>query len=81
MADYVRTQVLLEKRQRELLNEIAEQTGISFSELLRQMIDAQLHSRTYDEMQHAAEKLCDDYRSDSSLTEMTALDGEDFLNV
>ena len=36
MTDYVRTQVLLEKKQRQQLDEIAEKSGISFSELVAQ---------------------------------------------
>ncbi len=55
MSDFVRTQVLLEKRQRVQLDKIAEDMGISFSELVREFLDAQLRLRTYDEMRRAAE--------------------------
>jgi hypothetical protein len=81
MADYIRTQVLLAKKQRNQLDEIARNAGISFSELVRDFLDAQLRIHTYEDMRHAAEQLCDDYTHDGSLTDMTALDGEDFINV
>jgi hypothetical protein len=80
MANYIRTQILLKKEQRDQLDEIARETGISFSELVRDFIDAQMRIRTYENMQRAAQKLRQDYAVDSNLTGMTALDGEDFLN-
>jgi predicted DNA-binding ribbon-helix-helix protein len=81
MTDYIRTQILLEKEQRKQLREIAERDGVSFSELVRDLLDLQLRSRAYEEMRHAAEQLCGDYSKDKQLTDMSALDGEDFLNV
>ena len=81
MANYIRTQVLLEKKQRSQLDEIAQKAGISFSELVRDFLDAQMRIRTYEDMRRAAEQLGDDYARDGNLTDMTALDGEDFINV
>jgi hypothetical protein len=80
MSDFIRTQVLLEKKQRIQLDKIAEDMGISFSELVRDYLNAQLRIRTYEEMRHAAELLYDDYAKDDELTAMTGLDGEDFIN-
>jgi hypothetical protein len=80
MSDFVRTQVLLEKKQRVQLDKIAEDMGISFSELVRDFLNAQLRLRTYEEMRRAAEQLYDDYSNDEDLTAMSALDGEDFIN-
>jgi len=80
MSDLVRTQVLLEKKQRSELDEIASREGRSFSELVRIFLDAQLRQRQYDEMRLAAEQLRADYQEGGELTAMTALDGEDFLN-
>ncbi len=80
MSDYIRTQVLLEKKQRVQLNKIAEEMGISFSELVRDFLVAQLRQHTYEEMRLAAEQLLNDYTNDEALTEMTALDGEEFIN-
>jgi AraC-like DNA-binding protein len=81
MTDYIRTQVLLEKKQRIQLDEIAQHAGISFSELVRDFLDAQMRIHTYENMRRAADQLRDDYANDGSLTDMTVLDGEDFLNA
>lgn len=81
MTDYIRTQILLEKKQREQLDEIAEHSGVSFSELVRNFLNAQLRIRKYAELQRAAEQLYADYTQNSDLTDMTALDGEDFINA
>ena len=72
---------MLEKRQRSQLDEIAQNAGISFSELVREFLDAQMRIRTYENMRRAAEQLRDDYAIGGSLTEMSTLDGEDFMNV
>jgi hypothetical protein len=80
MTNYIRTQILLKKEQRNQLDEIARETGISFSELVRDFLDAQMRIRAYENMQRAAQKLKQDYVKDSNLTDMTALDGEDFIN-
>ena len=63
------------------MDEIAQNAGISFSELVQDFLDAQMRIRTYDNMRRAAEQLCIDYVQDGSLTEMSTLDGEDFVNV
>ena len=80
MTDYIRTQILLEKKQRLQLDEIAEKEGISFSEVVRNFLNSQLQVHAYREMQRAAELLRDDYTNDSHLTDMTALDSEEFIN-
>jgi hypothetical protein len=81
MTNYIRTQILLEEKQRHQLDEIARNSGISFSELVRDLIDAQIRLRTYENMRRAAEQLYNDYANDSNLTDLTALDGEDFINA
>ncbi|MHC1781375.1 MAG: hypothetical protein AB9891_01205 [Anaerolineaceae bacterium] len=80
MTDYTRTQILLEKSQHTQLKEIAENQGKTFSELVREYLDAQLRLRNYEEIRRAAHLLREDYTGDADLTGMTALDGEDFLN-
>ena len=80
MTDFIRTQILLEKKQRIQLDNIAESMGVSFSELVRDFLNAQLRLRTYEEMRRAAELLYSDYANDEDLTAMTALDGEEFSN-
>jgi predicted DNA-binding ribbon-helix-helix protein len=81
MTNYIRTQILLEKKQHEQLDEIAQNAGVSFSELVREFLDTQMRIRVYEDMRSAAEQLKDDYAHDDSLTAMTALDGEDLINV
>ena len=81
MSDLVRTQVLLEKSQRDEITQIARSQGKSFSELVREYLTRQLRQQKYEEMRMAAEQLQDDYAEGSSLVEMTALDREDFLNA
>jgi metal-responsive CopG/Arc/MetJ family transcriptional regulator len=80
MSNYIRIQVLLDKKQRTQLDEIARKQGISFSELVRDFLDAQMRIRAYEDMRRAAQQLVSDYANDISLTDMTALDGEDFIN-
>jgi hypothetical protein len=80
MSEFIRTQVLLEKKQRVQLDEIAEKTGATFSEVVRDFLNAQLVVHTYEEMRRAAEQLYNDYANDETLTDMTTLDGEDFIN-
>ncbi len=51
-----------------------------YQKLVREFLNAQIHARTYDEMRLAAEKLSEDYANNEDLVDMTALDGEDFIN-
>ncbi len=80
MSDLVRTQVLLEKKQRDELGEIAEAEGRSLSDLIRAFLEAQLRQRKYAEMRAASEQLLDEYYKGSELTSFTALDGDEPLN-
>jgi hypothetical protein len=78
--DYVRKQIILEKEQSDQLRKIAVNDGISFSELVRNLLNAQLRLRIYKEMEIAADALVDDYTNDKELTDMTLLDGEDVID-
>lgn len=80
MSDLIRTQVLLDRKQRDDLSLIAEKEGKSFSELVRTLLEAQLRERTFAEMRLAAEQLKADYAAGADLTDMTLLDSQDFLN-
>ncbi len=81
MSELVRAQVLLEKNQRSELDKIATKEGKSFSEVVRNFLNAQLRQRENDEMRLAATQLLADYMEGGELTELTSLDGEDFLNA
>jgi len=72
-----RTQILLEPDQRRKLARIATLEKRSLSDIVREMIDAQLATRKRREMEVAAQALLSDYQSDNNLTAFTALDGED----
>ncbi len=80
MSDLVRIQILLEKRQRTELDEIAGKEGKSFSELVRSFLNAQLRERKYAEMRLAADQLLPDSEEGGDLADMTSLDSEDFIN-
>lgn len=74
-----RTQILLEKSQHQMLILIANEENRSVSEVVREMIERELRYRQRRQMLLAAHELQADYRTDSNLTEFTALDSEDFL--
>ena len=81
MSDLVRTQILLNRNQRHFLNMISQKEGRSVSEIVREAIDVQLRQRRYLAMQTAAESLKPDYEANDELTNMTVLDGEDFIDA
>ena len=74
---YHRTQVLIEPEQHNELEEIARREHRSLSDVVREMLEAQLAERKRREMRLAAQALLADYRSDKELTAFTALDAED----
>lgn len=78
--DYVRKQIILEKEQSDQLRKIAIHEGISFSELVRNFLNAQLRARVYSEMEVSADNLITDYANDKELTEMTLLDGQNIID-
>ena len=80
MSDLVRTQILLTRSQRQSLLEIARKDKCSFSEVVREALDAQLRQRKYQEMEKAAGELRQLYEIDADFTDMTALDGDDFAD-
>jgi predicted CopG family antitoxin len=74
-ARFDRTQILLEPDQRRKLTRIANLEKRSLSDVVREMIDAQLAARKRQEMAVAAQALLSDYQTDKLLTAFTALDG------
>ena len=73
-----RTQISLEPEQHKALTEIARREKRSLSEVIRQMIDEQIHARQQRALAQAAQALLADYQTDPELTAFSALDGEDF---
>ncbi|MCC9074902.1 hypothetical protein FKZ61_002070 [Litorilinea aerophila] len=72
-----RAQIILEKKQHELLSRIAREEGKSISETVRDLLELALRERRRHQMELAAQALLEDYHSDPELTAFTALDGED----
>jgi hypothetical protein len=77
LARFDRTQILLEPSQRRQLAEIAHRENRSLSEIVREMVDAQLSVRKRQAMAAAAQALLSDYQTDPELTVFTVLDGEE----
>ncbi|MDY6846636.1 MAG: hypothetical protein SVP52_05825 [Chloroflexota bacterium] len=73
-----RTQIMLEEEQKQMLKKIAEEEDISFSELVRVMLDEQIVRHQKSTLAAAAQALLVDYTTDEDLTAFTVLDGEDF---
>jgi len=72
-----RTQILLEPAQRSKLTQIANQEKRSLSDVVREMINAQLVTRKRHEMEAGAQALLSDYQTDKELTAFSLLDGEE----
>ena len=77
LSRFDRTQILLKPSQHRHLAEIAHLENRSLSEIVREMIDAQLAIRKRQDMANAAQALLSDYQTDPELTAFTALDGEE----
>jgi hypothetical protein len=71
----------LKRNQRIVLSMIAQKEGRSVSEIVRDAVDVQLRRCRYLAMQEAAELLKSDYKANGELTNMTILDGEDFIDA
>ena len=74
---YHRTQLLLDPEQHHDLEQIARREGRSLSDVVREMIDAQLAQRKRRDLALAAQALLADYSNDKELTAFTSLDAED----
>ena len=73
-----RTQIMFDNEQKRTLMKMAKQENISFSALVREMIDDQIKERQKSNLQSAAQALLLDYQTDEDLLAFTVLDGEDF---
>jgi predicted CopG family antitoxin len=76
--DMYRTQILLEPEQHKTLAEIARREKRSLSDVVREMLHAQLEERKKLDMELAAKTLLADYQSNPELTAFSSLDAEDF---
>ncbi len=72
----VRTQITLKEAQRLALEKLAQEQARSVPQVLREMIDAQLHLKTEQRLREAAESLREDYLNDPELTAFSAIEGD-----
>lgn len=73
-----RTQIMFDNEQKRTLTKMAKQENISFSALVREMLDDQIKERQKSKLRSAAQALLMDYKTDKDLLAFTSLDGEDF---
>ena len=74
----VRKQIILKEGQKRALEKLARDQARSFSEVVREMIDAQLRLDRENQLKDAAERLRDDYLNDPELTAFSATEGDSF---
>ena len=74
----IRTQIILQEKQRRALEQLARERSRSVSQLVRDMIDAQLRAEREQSLRDAAESLRGEYLSDAELTAFSAIDGDTF---
>ena len=73
-----RAQILLDPEQHKTLVEIAHQEKRSLSDVVRKMVDKQIAERKRMALTAAAQALLADYQTDSELTALQSLAGDDF---
>jgi hypothetical protein len=74
----IRTQILLEPEQHQTLTELAHLQNRSLSDLVREMLDAQITKQRQAALKKAAQALLEDYQNDPNLTAFQSLAGDDF---
>ena len=74
----VRTQIILKEAQRRAIERLAQEQARSVSEIVRGMIDAQLHVEKERQLAKAANSLRDDYLKDPELTVFSAIECDTF---
>ena len=74
----VRTQIILKEAQRRAVERLAQEQARSISEIVRGMIDAQLHVEKERQLAKAANSLRDDYLKDPELTAFSVTEGDAF---
>jgi hypothetical protein len=72
----VRKQIILKEGQKRALEKLAHEQARSVSEVVREMIDAQLRLDRESQLNDAAERLREDYLNDPELTAFSAIEGD-----
>jgi hypothetical protein len=74
----IRTQIILREGQRRALEKLAQEQERSVSEVVRELLDAQLRVENERRLRDAARSLRDDYLNDPELTAYSAIEGDLF---
>ena len=74
----IRTQIILKEGQRRALEKLAQEQERSVSEVVRELLDAQLRVENERRLRDAARSLRDDYLNDPELTVYSAIEGDLF---
>ena len=74
----IRTQIILKEGQRRALEKLAQEQERSVSEVVRELLDAQLRIENERRLRDAARSLRDDYLNNSELTVYSAIEGDLF---
>ncbi len=74
----IRTQIILREGQRRALEKLAQEQERSVSEVVRELLDAQLRVENERRLRDAARSLRDDYLNDPELTVYSAIEGDLF---
>jgi len=72
----IRTQIILREGQRRALEKLAQEQERSVSEIVRELLDAQLRVENERRLRDAARSLRDDYLNDIELTAYSAIEGD-----
>ena len=74
----IRTQIILKEGQRRAIEKLAQEQERSVSEVVRELLDAQLRVENERRLRDAARSLRDDYLNDPELTVYSAIEGDLF---
>ena len=74
----IRTQIILKEGQRRALEKLAQEQERSVSEIVRELLDAQLRVENERRLRDAARSLRDDYLKDPELTVYSTIEGDLF---
>ena len=72
----IRTQIILKEGQRRALEKLAQEQERSVSEVVRELLDAQLRVENERRLRDAARSLRDDYLNDPELTAYSTIEGD-----
>lgn len=70
-----RIQIMLEPKDREALQHLAREANTSMSQMVRDFLWEKCNEKRRAKMRRAAEMMAEEYRKDSELTALTALEG------